>query len=251
MAIPRVYVDLPLASGATVELPALASSHVTRVLRLRAGDALTLFNGRGGEYTATLARPVARDHASVKVDTHAAVERESPLALTLLQAIARGERMDLIVQKATELGVARIVPLTTERSVVRLDERQAARRLEHWRAVAIAACEQCGRNRPPQIDAITDFERLADATCGLAPGERSPRLMLEPDAPAALAARAVGLTAATLLVGPEGGWSEREAALARRSGFTACRLGPRVLRTETAPLAALAVLQALAGDLGT
>jgi 16S rRNA (uracil1498-N3)-methyltransferase len=250
MAIPRVYVDLPLASGATVELPAPAASHVTRVLRLRAGDALTLFNGRGGEYAATLARPAAQGHARAEVGAHAAVERESPLALTLLQAVARGERMDLVVQKATELGVTRIVPLATERSVVRLDERQAAKRLEHWRGIAIAACEQCGRNRLPRIDAITDFDRLADATHGLALGDTGPRLMLEPNAPAPLAAFAARLTAATLLIGPEGGLSEREAALARRAGFAACRLGPRVLRAETAPLVALAALQLLAGDLG-
>ena len=253
MSLPRVYVDLALASGNEVELPEAAANHVVRVLRLRTGEALTLFNGRGGEYAATLADAGAARgaRARVRVGSHAAVERESPLRLTLLQGIARGERMDHIVQKATELGVTRIVPLASERSVVRLDASTAARRLEHWRAIAIAACEQCGRNRPPVIDAVAGLERIADSVPALVldAAEAGARLLLEPSAATALTAVVPGLTAATLLVGPEGGLSERVRALARRAGFTPCRLGPRILRTETAPLVALTALQLLAGDL--
>jgi 16S rRNA (uracil1498-N3)-methyltransferase len=248
---PRAYVAAPLAADAEFELPAAVANHLVRVLRLRPDAALTLFDGRGGEYPATLLAASGRG-ARVRTGAHAAVERESPLRLTLLQGIARGERMDLILQKATELGVARLVPLACERSVVRLDAAQAAKRLEHWRAIAIAACEQCGRNRLPEIDAVLPSERIADAPGGAATpaGARTARLLLEPGAPLGLTRAAAGLHAVTLLVGPEGGLSERERALAARAGFTACSLGPRILRTETAPLAALAVLQALAGDLG-
>jgi 16S rRNA (uracil1498-N3)-methyltransferase len=243
VSAPRAFVAAPLAADSELELPATVANHVARVLRLRVGAALTLFDGRGGEYPATLLSAAART-ARVRLGAHAAIERESPLRLTLLQGIARGERMDMIVQKATELGVARLVPLACERSVVRLHGQQAARRLDHWRAIAIAACEQCGRNRLPEIGPLLPSERLAELP------DCAARLLLAPGAPTRLAHAATGLTAATLLVGPEGGLSEREEMLARRAGFTACSLGPRILRTETAPLAALAVLQALAGDLG-
>ena len=182
--------------------------------------------------------------ARLRVGAHTAVERESPLQLTLLQGVARSERMDFIVQKATELGVQRIVPLSCEFSVVRLDATALQRRSAHWRTVAIAACEQCGRNRPPQIAAIADLQLACTGV------DAELKLMLVPQAPASLAALARGLQSAVLLVGPEGGLSGREQLLAQRLGFQACRLGPRILRTETAPLAALAALQALAGDLG-
>jgi len=181
----------------------------------------------------------------VRISAQRAVECESPLQLTLIQAISRGERMDLVVQKATELGVTRIVPVNTEFGVVRLDERQALRRRAHWQAIVIGACEQSGRNRVPEVAAIG---AVADAIHG--GGAGTSKLLLSPHAPTSLAAQAPGLRAAMLLVGAEGGFSEREVALALQAGFVPCRLGPRVLRTETAPLAALALLQALAGDLG-
>jgi 16S rRNA (uracil1498-N3)-methyltransferase len=251
MSTPRVYVDLPLASGAYIELPESGANHVARVLRLRAGDALTLFNGRGGEFAATLGATTGRGRLRAAVGVHHDVERESPLRITLLQSVARGERMDHIVQKATELGVARIVPLASERSVVRLDALQGARRLEHWRGIAIAACEQCGRNRVPVVDPVADLERIAGGVPGIAleAMDAGARLLLEPGATMPLAAVARGLSAVTLLIGPEGGLSEGEIDLARHAGFVACRLGPRILRTETAPLVALAALQVLAGDM--
>ena len=238
----RIYVDIELAGERQVVLPAAQSSHLLRVLRLRPGAALTLFNGRGGEYAAEL-MGADKAGARLSIRAHADLERESPLRVTLLQGIARGERMDLIVQKATELGVQRIVPLSCEFSVVRLDASNRRRRSEHWRAVAIGACEQCGRNRIPQIDPIGDFGEVCAAS------DAELRLMLLPQAPDSLTAVAAAARSAAILVGPEGGLSGREQLLAQRCGFRACRLGPRILRTETAALAALAALQACAGDL--
>jgi 16S rRNA (uracil1498-N3)-methyltransferase len=243
MRTTRIYVDAELVSQQEVRLPPAQSTHLLRVLRLRAGAALTLFNGRGGEYTAELVG-ADKSGARLAVGEHSALERESPLNVALLQGIARGERMDFIVQKATELGVQRIVPLSCEFSVVRLDAANRRRRSEHWRAVAIAACEQCGRNRIPEIEPIGDFAEVCAATTA------ELRLMLLPQAPDSLAALAARAPGAAILIGPEGGLSGREQLLAQRCGFHACRLGPRILRTETASLAALAAIQACAGDLG-
>lgn len=244
MRTTRIYVELELAAGADVLLPAAASTHLLRVLRLRPGAALTLFNGRGGEYAAELTGG-GRSGARALIGALTEVERESPLQITLLQGVARGERMDFIVQKATELGVQRIVPLSCEFSVVRLDAAALRRRVEHWRGVAIAACEQSGRNRLPQVESVTPLE----AAC--ADGKEELKLVLVPQAPATLSMLSQGPRRVVLLVGPEGGLSGREQLLAQRHGFQACRLGPRILRTETAPLAALAALQALAGDLAS
>lgn len=248
MAVPRAYVDQPLAGDLDLELPEEVANHIVRVLRLRAGAMLTLFNGRGGEYAATLlfAGTGRGARTTVRVGAHSLIERESPLQVTLLQGIARGERMDYIIQKATELGVTRIVPLSTGRSVVRLDGAAGAKRLEHWRGIAIAACEQCGRNRLPQIDAVTEIARVAEVVEG-----ETTRVLLHPEAPVALATATSALRSVALLIGPEGGLAEPEVARARGAGFQLYRLGPRVLRTETAPLAALAVLQLMAGDLGS
>jgi 16S rRNA (uracil1498-N3)-methyltransferase len=242
MRLTRCYVAAPLHAGEERLLPREVSEHVARVLRSRPGQLLTLFDGRGGEYDARI-EAIDRRGVQVQIDAHRAVERESPVAVSLLQALARGERMDFIVQKATELGVAQIVALPAERSVVRLDAAGLARRCEHWRAVAISACEQCGRNRLPTISAVAD---LASA-CGQSDAA-SLRLLLAPDAELALTAVVREASSITLAVGPEGGFSDEELALAQHQGFRRCRLGPRVLRAETAPLAALAAIQAVAGD---
>ena len=243
MRLTRVYVDAPLAAGKRVLLEGNAASHVTRVLRLRLGEALTLFNGAGGEYAASI--DAARGgRLTVAVGEPRAVERESPLTLTLAQGVSRGERMDLVVQKATELGVSGIVPLFTERSVVRLGAQQAERKLDHWRAIAIAACEQSGRNRLPAIAApvpLKDFLRSGS--------DGSARLLLSPGATATLGDVPRPLSAVTVLIGPEGGLTQAEEAAALTAGFTRIRLGPRVLRTETAALTALALLQREFGDL--
>ena len=244
MRTTRIHVDLELSAGQELLLPTAQSAHLLRVLRLRPGATLTLFNGRSGEYAASLVS-ADKSGARVSVNAYDAVERESALQLTLLQGVARGARMDFIIQKASELGVQRIVPLLCEFSVVRLDGAELQRRTDHWRGVAIAACEQCGRNRVPLVEPAASFE----AACQGEDAAGELRLMLLPQARDSLAALTPGLRAATLLVGPEGGLSNREQLLAQRGGFRACRLGPRILRAETAPLAALAALQAMAGDL--
>ncbi|MEY4760209.1 MAG: hypothetical protein RLZZ200_65 [Pseudomonadota bacterium] len=247
MRLTRVFVDRLLAGRDSVRLTEDAANHVARVLRLGAGDALVLFDGRGGEYAATISQ-VDKRSVDVALGAHDAVERESPLRVTLLQGMARGERMDLIIQKATELGVHAVRPLRAQRSSVKLDASQATRKLEHWQAVAVSACEQSGRNTVPRLlPPLTVAEACAADDCGL-------KLMLAVDGACPLSAllrEADADTIArgiTLLVGPEGGLDDAEEAAARRAGFVSTLLGPRVLRTETAPLAALAALQALAGD---
>ena len=239
----RCYVAGPLHAGDTLSLPESASAHLGRVLRAQVGDQVILFNGEGGESEAQILT-IDRRSVRVRIGAHRAVERESPIAVTLLQSIARGEKMDLIVQKATELGVAGIIAFAARRSVVRLDRDGYRKRRDHWHAVAVGACEQCGRNRVPNIDVVSDlaaaFERCP---------EGGVRLLLEPDAEQPLSQHTRAGSAMTVLLGPEGGFADEELARAREHGFTVCRLGPRVLRTETAPLAALAVIQVLAGDL--
>jgi 16S rRNA (uracil1498-N3)-methyltransferase len=242
MRLTRIHVPGPITAGAEIELPRQAGEHLVRVLRLDAGEALTLFDGRGGEYAATLAR--AGKAVTARVQAHDPVERESPLDVTLLQGVARGERMDFIVQKATELGVTRIVPVLAERSVVKVDAQQRVRKLDHWRAVAIAACEQCGRNRVPEVFAPVG---IGDALAALPAG--GARCLLAADGGESLAAMARGASRQfALLIGPEGGLTDTERQHARTQGFASYRLGPRILRTETAGLAAIATLQVAAGD---
>ncbi len=244
MRVIRVYVDAALAPGARVTLEGTAAAHVHRVLRLEAGDPVTLFNGDGSDYPATIAA-VGRGTAEAVVGARAVARPESPLAVTLVQGIARTERMDLVVQKATELGVAVILPVVTARSVVKLERGSRERKLEHWRRIAVAACEQCGRAKVPEIREPVPLAEVFASSSGA-----GARYVLSPDVPLALAAAARGETAVELLIGPEGGLEEAELRAAQDSGFRPCRLGPRVLRSETAALAALAVLQAIAGDLG-
>jgi 16S rRNA (uracil1498-N3)-methyltransferase len=242
MRLNRVFVEAALAPAAEQWVQGSAAGHIVRVLRLRAGDALTVFDGRGGEYAARIAQ-LRKEQVLIEVGEHRAIERESPLSLTLAQGVSRGERMDWVVQKATELGVRRIVPVLAERTVVRLEATQAEARMRHWRAIIVAACEQCGRNRVPEL---TPVHRLGDFLAGLAADTM--RLMLSPLGATGLNAVPAG-RGLTLLVGPEGGLSHEEQDQALAAGFQALRLGPRVLRTETAAVAALAVLQQRLGDL--
>jgi 16S rRNA (uracil1498-N3)-methyltransferase len=238
----RVFVAAPLERGARVTLAGSAAGHLRRVLRLRPGARLTLFNGTGGEYCGTV-EAVRGDAVTVTVGEAHPIERESPLEVTLAQGISRGERMDLVVQKATELGVSRIVPVFSARSVVQLDSRQAERRLEHWRAIAIGACEQCGRNRPPQLSQpLTVAQLLREETSGA-------RLLLSPSAAMRLADIPRPQGAVLVLIGPEGGLAQEEQEGALTAGFVGVRMGPRVLRTETAAIAALVLLQREFGDL--
>ncbi len=237
---PRFFVESALRVGATVELPDAVAHHAQHALRLRDGAAIVLFDGRGGEYAARL---VAGRRASAELLAFDPVERESPLAVTLIQSFAPNEKLDWIVQKTTELGAARIVLAPTERSVARLDAQRLARKRAHWREIAIAACCQCGRNRVPTIVEAATFAGALELAqdCEL-------RLLLAPGAGKALA-RSTRARSVAIAIGPEGGFTEREIAVGERTGFVLAALGPRVLRTETAGCAALAALQAIAGDL--
>jgi 16S rRNA (uracil1498-N3)-methyltransferase len=245
MRLTRIHVDAPLSGGAVVELPEGAAAHLVRVLRLQPGDACVLFNGDGHDYDARIAS-VGKRGASVQVEGRRAVDNESPLRITLLQGIARGEKMDLVLQKATELGVAAVLPVGSERSDVRLDEARAAKRLAHWRQVVASACEQSGRARVPEV---APPRSLAAALRALGDSGPGARWLLDPFAERSAADVPATIGACVLAVGPEGGWSPGDRALLMDAGFAGLRLGPRVLRTETAGLAAIAVLQSRAGDL--
>ncbi len=242
--IPRVYCDSPLADGSRVRLGEESAHHLLHVLRLKPGAALVLFDGHGGEHAGRLVA-AGRQWIEVEAGAHQAVCRESPLRITLGQAVSRGERMDYTLQKAVELGVQAIQPLDTLHSQARPDAPRLDRKLRHWREVVRAAAEQSGRERVP---AVHPPLALADWLASLA----SPwqKLLLDPGAGQGLTALAQSADIC-LLSGPEGGLSEAEMALARQSGFIGVRLGPRILRTETAAVACLAALQVLWGDLGS
>jgi len=243
MHLNRVYCATPLTPAQRVTLRGNAAGHISRVLRLRVGEQLTLFDGTGGEHSARI-DSAGGGTVTVTLLEHCAVERESPLMLTLAQGISRGERMDWVVQKATELGVTRISPLLTERSVVRLDAQQALKKHAHWSAVCVAACEQCGRNRLPELQEPQELPAfLADPQAG------ATKLLLSPEGQLRLQDLPRQAPAITVLIGPEGGLAPAEQAAAIAAGFTPVRLGPRVLRTETAAVAALAIIQREFGDL--
>jgi 16S rRNA (uracil1498-N3)-methyltransferase len=239
---PRLYASAHLETGASIVLESSAAHYLTRVLRLSAGARVILFNGLGGEYEATLA---AGEGAGciAEVGQFRAWEAESPLHIRLLQAISRAERMDYTVQKAVELGVQEFVPVIAERCQVRLDGTRAERRLQHWRNIMVSACQQCGRNRIPDLHPpMVVAQALSDAFEGS-------KLVLDPGAGASLARTPPVRGRVMLLTGPEGGFTEGEIALAVACGFARVRVGPRILRTETVALATVAALQALWGDL--
>lgn len=242
MRLTRIYHSTSLTAGDRAELSNSAANHVTRVLRLSVGAPLILFNGEGGEFPATI-EILDRKSVTVRLGEFNPRERESPLTIWLAQGISRGERMDYTVQKAVEMGVSRIIPVFTEHCGVQLDEERIKKRLRHWQGVAISACEQCGRNRIPHIAPPAKLsEWLMEPVNGL-------RLVLDPDAEYSLPQIPSPNGRITLLVGPEGGLSAQELELAKQAGHVGLRLGPRILRTETAAVAALAAAQALWGDL--
>ncbi|MGH8073342.1 MAG: 16S rRNA (uracil(1498)-N(3))-methyltransferase [Lysobacter sp.] len=243
MRLTRVHVDLPLAPGVELALPEAPAAHLARVLRLGVGDECVLFNGDGSDYAARVLA-VGKRELRVAVTAATPVERESPLRIVLLQGIARGEKMDLILQKATELGVTGLHPVTSQRSEVKLDEARAAKRLAHWRNVVTAACEQSGRAVVPEVLAPA---ALQDALASLPVGGL--RLLLDPEGAQSLGTLESINGPVLLAVGPEGGWSPRDHEQLQSAGFQGLRLGPRVLRTETAGLAAIAALQSRFGDL--
>jgi 16S rRNA (uracil1498-N3)-methyltransferase len=238
MRVDRIYIPLPLSAGASVELPAGARRHVTQVLRLGVGDAFVLFNGDGHDYPARLAA-----QAVAVVDAPGEPEPAPPLHLTLALGITKGERMDLALQKAVELGAAALVPLFTERTVVKLRDDRLDKRHAHWQGVVVAACEQSGRRRLPPLAPAQGLaawlQALPQDHNGLLLHHRAERTLTQLPPPAGRI---------TLLVGPEGGLAPGERAAALEHGFVAVRMGPRVMRAETAPLAALAAIQTLWGD---
>ncbi|HZD53466.1 MAG TPA: 16S rRNA (uracil(1498)-N(3))-methyltransferase [Woeseiaceae bacterium] len=244
MSTHRLYVSDALSAGDALVLSAEHSHYVARVLRARPGDELVLFDGRGGEHPASVLR-ASKHGVTVSIGAPREGGHESPFMIRLFQGVSRRGRMDWVVQKATELGVARITPLVTEFSVVRFDDARADRRVAHWLKIAQGACEQCGRNRLPRIDRPQRFATAIDETRR---GEAA-RIVLHPSGQTSLSAVALPSADAVLMIGPEGGLSDTELDAASNAGFVTCRLGPRTLRTETAALAAITVLQSRLGDL--
>src|ERR1700722_2078348 len=250
MRLTRVYVEASLTPGTVVDLPPDTASHLAKVLRARLGDELILFNGDGREFNGAI-DAVRGSRVSASVGDSRQVDRESPLAITLVQCVPRGDRMDFIVQKATELGVSRIVPVLSQRSVVRLDAGQAESKAAHWRAVAVSACEQCGRNRLPSLDAAQPLlSYLGNSAPAL-----GPRLVFAPESTSPppqgeqRSGRKPQIAAAEIAIGPEGGFAPDELEAFRLAGFSQVGLGPRILRTETAAIAAVVWLQARFGDM--
>lgn len=243
MRTTRLYLNQSLSVGQTVDLDERAHRHVVQVLRLRPGAELVLFNGQGGEYRATLAEAQKR-HSSATVTGFAPASTRPHLTVTLVQGISKGDRMDYSLQKATELGVSRIQPVLTQRSQAPGDPRRLVNRLEHWRGVVISACEQCGRNELPELGEVMSFQEWLGR-----PPDSGLGLVLDPRADTGLPGLDPPEGLVSLLIGPEGGLDETEIHAARHRGFTPVRLGPRILRTETAGVAALAVIQGLWGDL--
>jgi len=246
MSRTRLFSPVPLSANTSVTLTGDQARYIGRVLRLKPGDGFTIFDGKAGAYPATV---VTVGKTQVQINVAALYEQnaESPLTIHLLQGVSRGERMDFVVQKATELGVQRITPVLTEFSVVKLDPKRAQKRAQHWSNIAISACEQCGRNILPVIDAPQPLRNwFGDNLAG-----DNTRLLLRPDANFSLCSVTKPEGVVTLLVGPEGGFSDAEYEQAEIAGFRGTGFGPRILRTETAAIAAIAVLQALYGDLGS
>ena len=242
-AAPRFYCPGDLSQGATRDLPEAAAHHAGRVLRLTVGDPVILFNGKGGEVNAEV-QAMTKQRVMLRIGQWEAREAEAPVAVTLVQGLSARERMDFTIQKAVELGVAEIFPVETRRSVVRLAHERAERRVEHWQNLVISACEQCGRNRVPTVHPVC---QLPD-WLGARPAAQSElRLILSASASTRLQDLRPG-ERVTLMAGPEGGFAPEELAMTTACGFTAVRLGPRILRTETAALAALAAIDALWGD---
>jgi 16S rRNA (uracil1498-N3)-methyltransferase len=241
--MPRFFCPVPLALGQTISLPEAIAHHI-QVLRLSSGTSIILFNGNGGEYAASLTM-IDKRRATATITEFIDREVELAHAITLAQALPEGAKMDWIIEKAVELGAAAVQPLAAQRCVVRLAAERAQKKLQHWQGVAIAAAEQCGRNRVPHIAEIADFASW------LAQQDDHPRILLTPRADLRLTewARQQPPQALTLMIGPEGGFSEQEEAAARRNGAIALSIGARVLRTETAGMAALAALNALWGEM--
>jgi len=242
MRIPRVFEPQPLSAGALIDLSDTTIQHVVRALRMKDGDPICIFNGEGQDFPARLCN-VDRRSARAELETPRTPPVESALRIHIGQTLSRGERMDYAVQKATEMGVDHITPLTSERCEVKLKSEREDKRLRHWQQVAISACEQSQRTRVPTVDNVSplqDWVEQVEADLKLVLHHHTARPLQTMDAPGSIA----------LLIGPEGGLTEAEVAAAQAAGFEPVAFGPRVMRTETAPVAACAILQHLWGDLG-
>jgi 16S rRNA (uracil1498-N3)-methyltransferase len=242
----RFYTDTPLALGAAVQLSANAAAHATRALRLQVGDSATLFNGDGFDYECTLTS-ISKHAVHASISSACQLHNESPLNITLLQAISSGDRMDFTIQKAVELGVNSIQPITSQRSLVKLSAERAEKRNEHWQNIAISACEQSGRSVVPSVQATLSYSHVFAHLAQTSAADAC-KITLAPDAKQRLSAIAKPSGNLYLLVGAEGGLSDEEIALSVSHGFQTALLGGRVLRTETAALAAIAAMQTLWGD---
>ena len=245
MSLNRLFISTEIQPGQELNLDEDQAHYIGRVLRMRAGDQLTIFNGQGGEFSAT-AQSIKKNTAVLLIGAQSDSNTESPLKVHLVQSISRGERMDFVIQKATELGVKRISPVVSEYGVVKLGTKRAAKRRDHWQSVAESACEQSGRTRPPLIDPPMDL----NTWFGGRTKETDTDLLLRPGAATSLAAVPTPGTKVCLLIGPEGGFSDSEYDDAELAGFNAVSLGPRILRTETAAIAAITIVQSRWGDLG-
>lgn len=243
MRISRLFVEQDLAEGATVTLETDAAHYLRNVLRLKKGFQLTVFNGQGGEYAATV-QEVHRKAVVLAIEAWRDVNLESPLKIELGLSVSRGERMDVAIQKATELGVAVITPVITQHCVVKLTEERRLQRHQHWQSIVYRACEQCGRNTPPVLNVTTDLATWLES------GLPTSRIIFEPGKTDTLKTYTKPNSAVAVLIGPEGGFSEQEVVDAEGVNFSALGFGPRVVRNETAAIASIAAMQVLWGDMG-
>lgn len=242
MRVPRIYQPIPLAEGKTIQLDAQATVHVARVLRMRQGDEVVVFNGEGGEYRGFISQ-LSKRRTEIHLKTFKTIDIESPLKITLGQGVSRGERMDYTIQKSVELGIHQTVPLLTERTAVNLNQERRLRRQQHWQTIVNSACEQSGRNFVPRVAEIVDLEHWLTAL-----GEGNKFVLNHRAERSVESVQVDSQLPVYLLIGPEGGLTEEEIVSAEQAGFVSVRLGPRVLRTETAALAFISVLQAKWGD---
>lgn len=251
MSIPRFYYpgenNIP-GPGGSVSVAGPAAHHALKVIRLRVGDRVVLFNGCGGEFSCVIENVNDGKTMMVRVEKSNPIERDSSLNIMLVQAINSSEKMDYLIQKAVEVGVSSIQPISTERSIVKLDNDRAAKRFVHWQNLVVAACEQCGRNRIPNVHPVLSFSTWLDQTLVSEKNKSGLRLMMVPSGSKRLAEFEKPLGLIDLLIGPEGGFSAAEETAARNTGFHPLNLGPRILRTETAAVAAISAMQVLWGD---
>jgi 16S rRNA (uracil1498-N3)-methyltransferase len=236
----RFYTDIPLETGNKIQLPKEAAHHCAQVLRYKIGDRLTVFNGDSFDYLASITS-IEKKRCEIEIEKRIELTNESPLKIHLIQGIAKGDKMDLIIQKAVELGVSEITPIFTERCNVKLDAKRLAKKLDHWNNIAISACEQSGRAVVPKVNSAVPIEQLA-ATESLS-------FYLEPTANKTFRDYKITDQTVELLIGPEGGFSEKDLRRAKEKSISGVALGPRILRTETAGLSAIAILQSQFGDL--